>query len=237
MSRDAFCQALLDAIEPWGLRPDERQLGLLWAHFERMVDANRAFNLTRLTDPVAAATQLYADSLSVIVWARGASAAVQHVIDVGTGAGFPAIPLAVLEPDWNITALDGTAKKVRFVSECVVALGLKNVQAVHARAELWHPPTRADLAVAKAVGPLADSLRFCERLVRTNGFGLVFKTPKVPAEELNAAQASAVQLGFERHEPFAYVIRAPDGPIERVLHVYRKVRESAARPRGRRQRR
>jgi 16S rRNA (guanine527-N7)-methyltransferase len=236
LSQDVFRQALLDAVEPWGLDLTDQQVGLMWAHFERMVEANRVFNLTRITDPVAAATQLYADSLSVVAWARAAPVEIRNVIDVGTGAGIPAIPLAVTEPGWSITAIDGTAKKIRFVSEVSAALGLMNVQALHARAELWRPPVPVDLAVAKAVGPMADCLLYFERLVRTNGHGVCFKTPKVPPEELTEAQSGAAQLGFVACDPYSYSLRAADGPIERVLYIYRKVRKQTVPARRRRRR-
>ena len=89
-------------------------------------------NLTRITRPAEAAVRLYADSLAVLSWARqsGNETGVRTVLDIGTGAGFPAVPLAVAAPDWRITAIEATNKKAAFVEQSARRVGAENLRVI-----------------------------------------------------------------------------------------------------------
>jgi 16S rRNA (guanine527-N7)-methyltransferase len=111
---------------------------------------NRAYNLTAITDRAQMLTHHLLDSLAVQPALAGT-----RVLDLGTGAGFPGLPLALVNPRRHFTLLDGTAKKIRFVAHAARQLGLGNVQAVHGRAGEWQPDAPFDTVVARAVAPVA----------------------------------------------------------------------------------
>jgi len=162
---DVFDAALCRAVAALGLAVDQGQRARMYAHFRRVIEANRVFNLTRITAPADAAVQHYADSLSLLAAPWIDAGGPLTVLDVGTGAGFPAIPLAIVCCHWDITAIDGTGKKARFVAETAAALKLTNVRAGHARA--------ADLACGWAGQPpgatnIAPKRRAGEKACHTN---------------------------------------------------------------------
>ena len=110
---------------------------------------NRTYNLTAISTPAEMLTHHLLDSLAIQRDLQGT-----RIADVGTGAGFPGLPLAVCNPARHFTLIDSTAKKIRFVSHAAQALGLTNVTAVHARAESLRPETPFDTVVARALAPL-----------------------------------------------------------------------------------
>lgn len=113
---------------------------------------NRSFNLTAITHRSQMVTHHLLDSLSIAPLLQG-----QRVIDIGTGAGFPGLPLAVVQPERQFTLLDSNGKKVRFVAHAARTLGLGNVQAVHARAEQWQDERGTfDTVVTRAFAPLPE---------------------------------------------------------------------------------
>jgi 16S rRNA (guanine527-N7)-methyltransferase len=224
MTRDAqFDAALVRATHALGLTVREAQRALMFAYFERLVAANAQFNLTRIIDPVDAAVKLYADSLAPLAWLRGADARVVRVLDVGAGAGFPAVPLAVAMPGWKVTAVDSTGKKVRFVQDCAAALGLNNLKAVHARAGEWRSPQPFQLVLFKAIGPLDRCLQFARGLVARDGFVMAFKGRGLSRAELDAGQVQAESQGMQTWDAFDYTLPLGDETLEHTLVVYRRV--------------
>jgi 16S rRNA (guanine527-N7)-methyltransferase len=132
-----------------------RLLGLL----DELVRWNAAYNLTAITEPERMITHHLLDSLSVHRDLHG-----EAIADVGTGAGFPGLPLALLNPQRQFTLIDSNNKKVRFVAHAVRTLGLTNVTAVHARAEAPHKGKPFDTVVARAFAALAELLEKVEPL-------------------------------------------------------------------------
>ena len=114
---------------------------------------NRTYNLTAISTPAEMLTHHLLDSLAIDRDLQGT-----RIADVGTGAGFPGLPLAVCNPARHFTLIDSTAKKIRFVSHAAQALGLTNVTAVHARAESLRPEAPFDTVVARALAPLPQLL-------------------------------------------------------------------------------
>jgi len=108
---------------------------------------NQQLNLTGIRERPQQITKHLLDSLSLQPFLRG-----ELIIDIGTGAGFPGLPLAIVNPARQFTLLDGTAKKLKFIDHVVQLLGLANVRTVHARAETYRPPARFESVVCRAVG-------------------------------------------------------------------------------------
>lgn len=215
--RSEFANALTAATAPMGLQPDVAQESAMWSHFERMIEANRRFNLTRITTPADAAARHYADSLSLLAVSGIERGRPLAVLDVGTGAGFPAIPLAVCCPAWRVTAIDGTAKKVRFVAECAEGLKLANLVARHARAAdlVASMPSRFDLVLLRAVTKVNPGLVEVQPLVKPGGRIVFYKTATMEHEELAAGRNQAAFLRLNMLDPFDLDIPAPDGPLHR----------------------
>lgn len=139
---------------------------------------NRAYNLTAVRDPDQMIGRHLLDSLVVLPYLHGA-----RVLDVGTGAGLPGIPLALARPALRFTLLDSNAKKTRFVTQAVHALGLGAVSVVHARAETFQPPERFDTVIARAFASIPDMLAATRHLCAPGGRWLAMKGV-FPQEEL-----------------------------------------------------
>ena len=145
----SLLQPLIVGAARLGVPLDEAMAQRLSRVLDELLKWNRAYNLTAITQPREMLTHHLLDSLSVQRFLVG-----RRVIDVGTGAGFPGLPLAIVDPQRHFTLLDSNGKKVRFVAHVVRALGLANVDAVHSRAEAFVPPQPFDTVVARAFAPL-----------------------------------------------------------------------------------
>ena len=142
---------------------------------------NRRVNLTAVRDPDAMVTAHILDSLVARPLLEG-----KTVLDVGTGAGFPGLPLAIVEPDRRFTLLDSNNKKIQFVRHALGVLGLDNVETVKARAEDYAPGRRFDTVIARALAALPRLVEIAGHLVGEGGV-LVALKGRYPAEELDGA--------------------------------------------------
>ena len=131
---------------------------------------NRAFNLTAVRDPAEMVARHILDSLSARPFLVGVS-----VLDVGTGAGFPGLPLALVEPQRHFTLLDSGGKKIRFVRHVVGELALDNVILEHLRVEAFEPADLYDVVISRAFSSLGQFVRRCGGLVATGGRLLAMK--------------------------------------------------------------
>ncbi len=213
-----YAAALLAGTESLGLSLSDEQVRLLWRHREAMCAANQRFNLTRIIEPVDVAVKHHADSLAVVAWAERAGVSVKRVLDVGTGAGLPAIPLAIAKPEWEVFAIDGTGKKARFVAETGAALGLRKLKAEHGRSEEWRGGS-FDVVVFKAVGAAGKCLSLAKRHLRGGGNVVVFKTAAV-GEEWDEAVRVAGDSGYSVGDPFSYELRCGDEVLTRAVWVF-----------------
>ena len=218
-SASEFLRTLDDLLDVWRIKRTAVQLEKLHQHFNAVVEANARINLTRITDPIEAAVKHYADSLSLLLWTRERNAPVGTVIDVGTGAGFPAFPLAVMCPDWNVIAIDGTAKKVAFVERVCRELGVENLQAIHAHSTHWPASPTADVVVVRAVARLSKCVKDAGSLVGAGGHLVAYKTrlSNDDAELIGAQeQCTDSQLGMD--QPVLYELRLGGEPLPRALY-------------------
>ncbi len=220
MTEDVFSATLDDALKGLGLRAEPRRIATLHKHFDLLIEANARFNLTRITAPSEAAVRLYADSAAILAWARREQVCIESVLDVGTGAGFPAVPLAVLAQNWGVTALEATGKKAAFVERAARTLGIDNLRAVHAHSDHWSTEARFDLLTLKAIGPLDECLKTADRFVADRGHVAIFKTADLSPEEIGAGRRAALRLGFGSADRFDYELPGPQGPSTFTLHVY-----------------
>ncbi len=177
MTLEDLLQQGLEAMDLSLGRPIQQKL----VTFLRILDKwNRSYNLTAVRDPAQMVPRHLLDSLSVLPYVRG-----PRVLDVGTGAGLPGIPLALALPDLTFALLDSNAKKVRFLRHAVQELGMQNVEIVHARVEKFQPVQRFDTLIARAFAGIPDILASCRHLCDP-GCRLLLMKGVYPQEELAA---------------------------------------------------
>lgn len=141
---------------------------------------NQAYNLTAVRDPEQMVPRHLLDSLSVLPYLQG-----PRVLDIGSGAGLPGIPLALARPDIEFTLLDSNAKKTRFITQALHELGLKNVAVAQVRVEKFHPVEKFDTLIARAFASIPDMLAASRHLCAPHGRYLLMKGV-FPREELAA---------------------------------------------------
>lgn len=204
---------------------DAQQEDLFWRHFELLVETNQRFNLTRITDAADAAVKHYADALTVLATPVGKKAGIHDVLDVGTGAGFPAFPLAVVRGDWRMTAMDSTGKKARFVAESAETLEVANLTGRHHRAgETLRNRKRYDLVLYRAVTRLAGCLETAKNLVKGGGYVVCYKGDSVSADEQRDGKAMMGRMGFRADSEHAFTLPLAEGVIGRRLLVFQKIK-------------
>ena len=184
-----------------------------------LLEKNQVMNLTAITEPGEVATLHLLDSLAV---AAAGELAGKKVIDVGTGAGFPGVPLAIALPNASLTLLDSLGKRVNFLEETCRALGLQNVTCVHARAEEFAAAHREsyDVAVSRAVAALPVLCELCLPLVKVGGVFLAMKSSHSQEETEQAAKAISL-LGGKLEDVTDYSIPTTD--VTHRLLVIRKL--------------
>ena len=189
-----------------------------------LLEKNKVMNLTAVTDPVEVVSRHFLDCAALAPY----MAAGAQVIDVGTGAGFPGLPLAVLCPDCMFTLLDAQRKRIDFLNDVIAALGLTNCTAVHARAEEFAAAHRAsfDLAVSRAVADLRMLCELTLPLVKTGGTFYAMKAADC-ADEIAAAQNAMTVLGAPAPALLRYTV--PQSEVERVLVRLQKTADTPER--------
>jgi 16S rRNA (guanine527-N7)-methyltransferase len=196
-------EALRAGAHALGVTIDDAKAQQLMSLLDELVKWNAAYNLTAITDPARMLTHHLLDSLSVEPFLQGTT-----IADVGTGAGFPGLPLAIVDAQRRFTLIDSYNKKVRFVSHVARAFGLGNVIGIHARSEAFKPEKPFDTVVARAFAALPELLKLVSPLCGPETRVLAMKG-KRPDDEIAALPAGwRVQevralevpgLGEERH--------------------------------------
>ena len=188
-------------------------------YFEYLTETNKVMNLTAITEKTEVARLHFLDSAAVLCCADVSG---KRVIDVGTGAGFPGLPVKILRPDAELILLDSLQKRIGFLSETCNKLGLSGVTSIHARAE-EAPELRetCDYAVSRAVARLNLLCELCLPFVKVGGAFLALKGPE-PQEEMDEARNAVGQLGGSFAEPFFYEIPGTD--VRHSIVIVRKVK-------------
>ena len=197
------------------LRAGLAELGLdgskaepLEAFARAVLEKNKVMNLTAITDEADFARLHLLDSAALL---NVADFSGRRTVDVGTGAGFPGVPLRILCPDVRMTLLDSTGKRIDFLRETCAALGLGNVDCVHARAEEFAAEHREsfDLAVSRAVAALPVLCELCLPLVKVGGQFLAMKSARSDGE-LEGAMDAIAALGGRLADAVDYAIPGSD---------------------------
>jgi 16S rRNA (guanine527-N7)-methyltransferase len=158
--RDELGRQLQQGGEAMGIALPAETRARLLDFLDLLVAWNRAYNLTAVRDPREMVTRHLLDSLAIAPHLRG-----PRVLDIGSGAGLPGIPLALLRPDWRLTLIDKNGKKLRFLRQARAALHLANVEPVQGRVEQYQPGENFDTLVSRAYSDLAAMVRDCRHLL------------------------------------------------------------------------
>lgn len=191
-----FSNILAQAASEYSITLTEEQILSFSKYFETLVEWNEKINLTAITDPQEVAVKHMIDSLSCYdeaIFKKGAS-----IIDVGTGAGFPGLPLKIFQPDLKLTLFDSLNKRILFLKAVAEELGIDNIEFVHSRAEDGGKNRKFrekyDIAVSRAVARLDVLCELCLPFVRVGGFFIALKGSKY-SDEINQSTEALRLLG------------------------------------------
>ena len=188
-------------------------------YFSMLVETNKVLNLTAITEEKEVLLKHFLDSiLPNKFFSKCAS-----VVDVGSGAGFPSVPLKIIRPDLKICMVDSLNKRVNFLNEVINNLQLENIGAIHYRAEDFARKNREsfDYAVARAVAPLNTLVEYLLPLVKLGGHAIIYKSSKLE-EELQLAKNAISILGGTVESIEKFVIEEEN--LERNILILKKIK-------------
>ena len=227
-----------------GITLSDFQLEQFYSYYEMLVEKNKVMNLTAITEECEVVTKHFSDSLSLFGLLKEMQAGgdawykTYNMIDVGTGAGFPGIPLKIVFPELRVTLLDSLNKRVIWLKEVCTDLGLEGVWVVHGRAEdigrQAEHREMYDLCVSRAVANLSSLSEYCMPFVKVGGYFIPYKAGEID-EELNQAKKAIGILGGKLKSVEKFVLPGTDAArslvmIEKVKPVSKKYPRKAGLP-------
>lgn len=208
-------------LAEWGMELTEQQLQQFLLYYDRMIEKNRVMNLTAITEYEEVIRKHFLDSLSLklasVFTGRGS------LMDVGTGAGFPGIPLKIAFPQLEVVLLDSLQKRVNFLNEVIEELGLTGIRAIHGRAEdvgrKAEYREKFDFCVSRAVANLSTLAEYGMPFVKPGGYFIPYKSGR-SEEEIREAEHAVLLLSGKIEDTVSF--RIPDTDMERTLVLVQK---------------
>lgn len=198
----------------------EKQLNQFEIFYDLLIETNQSLNLTAITEMHEVVLKHFIDSIAITNFIDLSG---KKIIDVGTGAGFPGIPLSILLSDAEFLLMDSLQKRLYFIENVIKECGIENVKTIHGRAEDigQNPEYREqfDYCVSRAVASLPVLLELCTPFVKVGGSFISYKS-ELLEEELNQSRHALLVLNSELEEQYKYSI--PDSDFYRVLAVFSK---------------
>ena len=214
-------QRLIENMKMISVELTDKQVSQFIKFYEMLVEWNKVMNLTGITEYDEVVMKHFVDSLS-IVKVNGFDN-VTSIIDVGTGAGFPGIPLKIVFPEIKITLLDSLNKRIKFLNAVIDELELENIETIHGRAEDFSKKEdyreQYDLCVSRAVANLATLSEYCLPYVKTGGTFISYKSGTVQEEAKEAEKAIKILGGQVKDITY---FKLPDSEIDRSLVIINK---------------
>ena len=223
MDKETFCEKLIDQANKMEILLNEEQQTKFYKYMELIIDWNKKINLTAITEPGEVINKHFIDSISILKQIESKD----KVVDIGTGAGFPGVPIKIANPSIEITLVDSLNKRINFLKEIIKELDLKGIEAVHARAEEFGQSKayreKYDVVTSRAVARLNILVEYMLPIVKVGGKCICMKGPE-SEEEIKEAQKAINVLGgtIKNVEKFSL----PETDINRTIIVIEKNRET-----------
>ena len=220
-----FGEKLQNAIDEMKipLSLTDEQKNSFFIFYEDLIEKNKVMNLTSITEENDVILKHFADSVALGLAIKDLREKKLKTLDLGTGAGFPGIPLAIAYSEMELTLADSLNKRILFIKEETEKLGLRNIHAVHGRAEdLARNPVfreKFDLCVSRAVANLSTLAEYCIPFIHNNGFFIPYKSGNVE-EEIRQSKKALKVLKGKLEEIYRYTL--PEDAGERTLVLIRK---------------
>lgn len=218
-------ERLKKGSKAFGISLTENQIKQFKVYYELLIEWNKVINLTNITEFDEVMLKHFVDSLAI-----GKALdinKIERVIDVGTGAGFPGLPLKIAYPHLEVVLLDSLNKRIKFLDEVVDNLGLEKVETIHGRAEDLAKKAEYresfDLVVSRAVANLSSLSEYCIPFVKKGGCFAAYKSGNVDEEAVQAEKAISV-LGGKKKDIVKFSL--PDSDMERSLVLIEKIKET-----------
>ena len=203
-------------FDKYGLKLGSGQEKLFVEYYEHLIKRNAEFNLTAITEKEDVFVKHFLDSAIVCSYLKSGS-----LLDVGSGAGFPGIPIKIMRKDMKIVLLDSLNKRVNFLNETIELLKIENISAVHARVEDFLEKASFDYVVSRAVSQTNTLLEYLLPFVKVGGYAILYKSKKFE-EEMEHAKKALEVLGGEIEKIEKVYIDEIDS--ERLLVFVKKIK-------------
>ena len=223
MKKEEFKKVLYEKVKKIGIELKEEQLEKFYLYMNILLEWNEKINLTAITNEEEIILKHFVDSLTINKYIEEG----KSIIDVGTGAGFPGIPIKILREDLKVTLLDSLNKRINFLNEVIEKLDLKNIECIHGRAEEFgknkNYREKYDFATSRAVANMSTLSEYLIPFVKVGGKVLAMKGDKAE-EELEEAKKAIKLLGGKVENIDNFYL--PDSDIKRSIIIIKKIEKT-----------
>ncbi|CDA15886.1 MAG: 16S rRNA (guanine(527)-N(7))-methyltransferase RsmG [Clostridia bacterium] len=222
MEKIVFKKKMNELLSEINIEINENKIDMFYLYMQELLEWNKKINLTAIEDENEIILKHFIDSLTVQKYIKNA----QNIIDIGTGAGFPGIPLAIVNEKSNIVLLDSLNKRINFLNNVIQKLELSNVKAIHGRAEdlakIVQHREKYDIVISRAVAPFNVLLEYMLPFNKVNSYTIAMKGSNI--EEVDISNNALKKLGgkIEKIEK----INLPNTDIKRNIIIVRKIEET-----------
>lgn len=228
--KERFRDLMEQGLGEYSIGLSDRQMNQFYEYYQLLLQWNKVMNLTAITELEEVVTKHFVDSLALVKVLDREILDGMKVLDLGTGAGFPGIPIKITFPGVKMVLLDSLNKRIKFLDEVIERLGLEDIRVIHGRAEDYGRDGQYremfDLCVSRAVANLATLSEYCIPFVKIGGFFIPYKSGNVQ-EEIDQAKGALKLLGGRMEARAEFML--PGSDMSRMLLKIKKIEGTAKR--------